>query len=88
MKVGGNIVNHFLIHSCAKTLAQKFKLKSRKAVFRKFGPLLSPIDELSTLQKNIHPNKKKKIEILKQNSLSKKREFNTNEVKDPLSVLN
>lgn len=30
-----------LQHSCAKTLARKFRLRSRYKVFRKFGPLLT-----------------------------------------------
>lgn len=49
-QIGGNIINHFLIHSCAKTLAQKWKLKSRRSVFQKFGPLLSPQDVFTFLQ--------------------------------------
>ena len=36
-RLGGSIVNHILVHSCAKTLAKKLKLRSRKEVFYKFG---------------------------------------------------
>lgn len=41
-KLGGSVVNFMLVHSCAKTLALKFKLGSRKEVFKKFGKYLSP----------------------------------------------
>ncbi len=36
-----SIINFFLVHSCAKTLARKFNLPSRAAAFHKFGPTLS-----------------------------------------------
>jgi hypothetical protein len=34
------IINFILRHSCAKTLARKFRLRSRAGAFKKFGPLL------------------------------------------------
>nr|YP_010836031.1 hypothetical protein QLP54_mgp35 [Phyllosticta yuccae]WGC90047.1 hypothetical protein [Phyllosticta yuccae] len=79
----GKIVNYFLVHSCAKTLALKFKLKSRKAVFQKFGSRLAPKDELSLL-----PKGSKEIQILKQSTQNKTRTFKTKDLKDPLTVLN
>ena len=38
-------VNYILKHSCAKTLARKFRLRSRKKVFEKFGKTLSSTEE-------------------------------------------
>ena len=35
------IINYFIHHSCAKTLARKFNLKTRASVFKKFGRYLS-----------------------------------------------
>lgn len=36
-----SLINYILHHSCAKTLARKFNLISRAAVFKKFGRLLT-----------------------------------------------
>lgn len=77
-ELGGYIINHFLIHSCAKTLAQKFQLKSRRAVFQKFGPLLSPQDELTSLPGIA---KKKEVNILKYRNHVKR--FHISISKDP-----
>jgi len=40
------IVQGLLLHSCAKTLARKFKLRSRAEAFAKFGKTLGPKDDL------------------------------------------
>jgi len=34
------LISYILKHSCAKTLARKFKLSSRRKVFQKYGPNL------------------------------------------------
>jgi len=44
------MVKYTLLHSCAKTLARKFNLDSRAAVFSKFGEGLTPKDALSDLE--------------------------------------
>lgn len=38
------LINFILKHSCAKTLARKFRLKSRAGAFHKFGPRLATND--------------------------------------------
>jgi len=35
------IINYFIKHSCAKTIARKYRLGSRAAAFKKFGSLLT-----------------------------------------------
>lgn len=55
----GSIIKGILLHSCAKTLAQKFRLSSRAKVFKAFGPYLATKDAIpvglyipSTFKKN------------------------------------
>lgn len=40
-----SIVKFILRHSCAKTLARKFRLYTRAAAFKKFGPYLKTLDD-------------------------------------------
>ena len=42
------IVNFILKHSCAKTLARKYNLKTRSKTFAKFGKLLTSTEEPKT----------------------------------------
>lgn len=74
-----------LVHSCAKTLAKKFKLRSRKEIFKKFGSTLAPKDELGNLTNG--RKAKTVIEIGRVKSLAVKRIFNVKTVKDPLNAL-
>lgn len=45
------MIRFTLLHSCAKTLAQKLNLGSRAAAFKKFGANLTPKDDLTELEK-------------------------------------
>lgn len=42
----GSIIKGILLHSCAKTLAQKFRLSSRAKAFKAFGPYLTAKDAI------------------------------------------
>lgn len=69
------IVNFILRHSCAKTLARKFRLGSRAAAFKKFGSALSTKDEFPI-----------KLKMLK--SYKRTGEFKINKPNlDPLRVM-
>ena len=46
LSVLGSIIKGILLHSCAKTLAQKFRLSSRAKVFERFGPYLATKDAI------------------------------------------
>ena len=46
LSVLGSIIKGILLHSCAKTLAQKFRLSSRAKVFKTFGPYLATKDAI------------------------------------------
>ena len=46
LSVLGSIIKGILLHSCAKTLAQKFRLSSRAKVFKRFGPYLATKDAI------------------------------------------
>ena len=39
------IINYILKHSCAKTLARKFRLGSRAGAFKKFGSKLGTVEK-------------------------------------------
>jgi len=82
-RLGGSVVNFMLVHSCAKTLALKYKLRSRKEVFKKFGKYLTPADELT-----LGSTKKTLLRIEYQDSLAITRKFKINRVNDPMEVLN
>ena len=82
-RLGGSVVNFMLVHSCAKTLALKYKLRSRKEVFKKFGKYLTPADELTQVSA-----KKMPLRIEYQDSLAITRKFKINRVNDPMEVLN
>jgi len=76
------IVGYILRHSCAKTLARKFNLKTRAGAFKKFGKNL----EVTITKKNQSrkyslniPESFKKIRVFKTKTVS---------VPDPLAVLN
>jgi hypothetical protein len=55
------IVNYFLYHSLAKTLARKFRLDTRAKVFKKFGTGLPPKDELALLTDTLKKKRTKKL---------------------------
>lgn len=57
------IVGYILRHSCAKTLGRKFRLNSRKKVFKKFGKNLRVPD--SKCELNIPDNFKKTTKAFK-----------------------
>jgi hypothetical protein len=40
-KIFNKIIRYILRHSCAKTLSRKYRLKSRKKTFKKFGKNLA-----------------------------------------------
>jgi len=56
-----SVVNFTLLHSCAKTLARKFKLDSRASVFAKFGNKLTPQDKLTEIIQTANKKKKPKL---------------------------
>jgi hypothetical protein len=85
------MVKHTLVHSCAKTLARKFKLNSRSAVFAKFGPSLAPKDELSQMETKTlkRKGKSKNVGLVLPTSGAKTRIFKTTvETRNPLETLN
>jgi retron-type reverse transcriptase len=61
------IINYFIKHSCAKTLARKYRLTSRATAFKKFGgSLTSPkIDKIAGIGLKIPINYKKTTEDLR-----------------------
>lgn len=64
------IIGYILRHSCAKTLARKFHLKTRAGAFKKFGKNLETSVTRKGLTRKYHlniPNSFKKIRIFKTN---------------------
>lgn len=66
----GSIIKGILLHSCAKTLAQKFRLSSRAKAFKAFGPYLATKDAIpvglyipSTFQKTRQFQKGKSVPV-------------------------
>lgn len=76
-----SIVGYILRHSCAKTLARKFNLRTRAAAFRKFGKNL----EFTTIRKGVQISHKLAIP----DSFKNTRKFNlaTGKIEDPLRVM-
>ena len=64
-----SIINLFLHHSCAKTLARKLNLGNRAKAFKKFGRYLSSpkIDNLKPTELFTKSSYKKDIEVLQKN---------------------
>lgn len=86
-----SVVNFTLLHSCAKTLARKFKLDSRASVFAKFGTKLTPQDKLTEITRAVDKKKKPKlIEFAIAPNYKKSRQFKegTEQKVDPLKALN
>lgn len=83
------MTNYILAHSCAKTLAQKFNMKSRAQVFQKFGPLLAPNDEVQNVMES-GKKKKRVIALALPSSYKMKiRDFKiSKQIKDPMMVMN
>jgi len=83
------MIKHTLLHSCAKTLARKFKLGSRASAFSKFGKDLSPKDEITTMEEIASRRRKpRNIGFHLPDSGCKTRKFSiTTERKDPMDVL-
>jgi group II intron reverse transcriptase/maturase len=72
------IINFILRHSCAKTLARKFRLNGRKAAFEKFGEHLSSTEE----------GKLKAIKFKMLETYAKTRKFNAEDIWiNPFDVL-
>jgi len=85
-----SVVNFTLLHSCAKTLARKFKLDSRASVFAKFGNKLTPQDKLTEGPQAMDKKKRPKlIEFAVASNYKKSKQFKegTELRVDPLKVL-
>lgn len=86
------MIRYTLLHSCAKTLARKFNLGSRAAVFQKFGKSLTPKDEISEMEKQStkYSKKRKLIEFFLPSTGKKSRQFKAGKgpTPDPLKVMN
>lgn len=87
-----SMIEFTLLHSCAKTLARKFGLGSRAAVFQRFGKGLTPKDEITEMEKQTtQRNKKHKlIRFFLPTTGKKLRQFKTGSgpTPDPLKVMN
>lgn len=87
-----SMIEYTLLHSCAKTLARKFGLGSRFAVFQRFGKGLTPKDDITEMEKHsTQRNKKHKLIRFFLPSTGKKlRQFKvgTSPSADPLKVMN
>lgn len=87
-----SMIEYTLLHSCAKTLARKFGLGSRYAVFRRFGKGLTPRDDITEMEKQTaqRNNKHKPIEFFLPSTGKKVRQFKTGTgpTPDPLKVMN
>ena len=87
-----SMIEYTLLHSCAKTLARKFGLGSRSAVFQRFGKGLTPKDDITEMEKQTtQRNKKHKLIRFFLPSTGKKlRQFKigTGPTPDPLKVMN
>lgn len=85
------MVKFTLLHSCAKTLARKFNINSRAAVFAKFGKELKPQDEITDHVIANTPRRRKPrfLGFYLPKGGKKSREFKIGEeLRDPLEVLN
>ena len=87
-----SMIEYTLLHSCAKTLARKFGLGSRSAVFQRYGKGLSPKDEITEMEKQSTQRNKKHelIRFFLPSTGKKLRQFKvgTGPSADPLKVMN
>ena len=87
-----SMIEYTLLHSCAKTLARKFGLGSRFAVFQRFGKSLTPKDGITKMEKQTAQRNKKHrlIEFFLPPTGKKTRQFKTGTgpTPDPLKIMN
>ena len=62
-----SIINYFIHHSCAKTLARKLNLKTRAKTFKRFGKYLETPEIKGINQSRLFtlPSYKKNVELIK-----------------------
>lgn len=77
-----SVISFIIRHSCAKTLARKFKLRTRAGAFKKFGK------NLSVSLKKGDSEKIYSLAIPKQFRNSREFKASTQIIRDPLTVLN
>lgn len=68
-------INFVLKHSCAKTLARKFRLRSRHKTFRKFGPNLTYNDQRSGKSISLQIPRSQNFQGITKRSLENKKDF-------------